>query len=155
MKKLLKLGWIAYFIILGSAFFTYIRYPNPKWIYEPSQVLTYSINLIPFKNIIYYGLGLLHNLINRDIALNYFIRNIFIGMPLGILIPMTLQKWNLKQILQLSFIIHFSIELIAFSLQIGIVDIDSLILRLLGALFTYVILKRHIAYNESVKIIMK
>lgn len=137
MKKLIKLGWLAYFIILGSAFFTYIRYPNPKWIYEPSQVLTYSINLIPFKNIIYYGLGLLHHLINRDIALHYFTRNILIGMPLGVLIPITLKKWNLKQTLVLSLVIHFCLELIGFLLQIGVMDIDSLLLRLLGVILVY------------------
>jgi glycopeptide antibiotics resistance protein len=90
-------------------------------------------NLIPFKTILYYlkgNNGLLIACIN-------IIGNIIALVPLGFLVPLVILKINWKKILALAIISGLVIEWTQFYLQIGIFDIDDVLLNGLGVIIGF------------------
>lgn len=148
MKKI-AVCWLIYFIIC-MLFITPVFQQNPKWMYDVNNLFKYSINIILFKNIIYYISGLRNNSINTNIVISFFIRNILIGMPLGVLIPLTFKNINFKKILLMTILISFSLEVVSFVLKVGVIDIDALLIRLIGSLIVYSIIKNISQLNNFI-----
>lgn len=92
-----------------------------------------NANLIPFKTIIPYLLGKGGFIIS---GLN-IIGNIFLLVPIGFLVPISFQRINWTNALILAFATGFSIELLQVVLQVGIFDIDDVILNGIGVLLGY------------------
>jgi len=90
-------------------------------------------NLLPFRTILAYlrgEKGLMIGGIN-------LIGNIILLIPMGLLLPLVFPKLNWKRTIVLAAAIGFSIEGIQVLLQIGIFDIDDVILNGLGIVAGY------------------
>ena len=97
----------------------------------------HSVNLIPFKTIFGYLIGLTNNT-NRDIALANLIGNILAFAPMGFFLPTLyrkLRKFLIFFIIML--VILILIELIQLLTMLGICDIDDVILNIVGALIVW------------------
>lgn len=87
-------------------------------------------NYVPFKTIIPYLVGKAGVLIG---GLN-ILGNILLLVPVGFLLPFLILKMNWKQTLLLAFLTGMLIEGIQVFLQVGIFDIDDVILNGLGVM---------------------
>jgi glycopeptide antibiotics resistance protein len=110
---------------------------------------TNEISLIPFATTIKGVSAIIKKadkpVINR--VLINFTGNIFLFIPLGLLLPLMSSGWHhLKKIIALAALASLSIELIQFiSLSFGVyryIDIDDVILNTLGAIIGYWIFKK-------------
>lgn len=99
-------------------------------------------NIIPFRTII----GTLHNGLNITSIVQIF-RNILMAVPYGVFVLLMLQNRNWWKMLLLAFAFTASIELSQLTIGLLInnmyrnVDIDDIILNMLGVYFGYVIYK--------------
>ncbi|MDU2114810.1 MAG: VanZ family protein [Peptoniphilus lacydonensis] len=107
---------------------------------------SWGVNLIPFrtiKNYIKYS-GFLHTLTN-------VFGNIIIFIHFGILIPEIFKKYrNVSKIVKLSFFTSLSVEFIQFFIGRS-VDIDDLILNVLGSAIGYFIWKSSLRFKFAKK----
>ncbi|WP_276088085.1 VanZ family protein [Pedobacter sp. JY14-1] len=90
-------------------------------------------NLLPFRTILAYLLGEKGLMIG---GIN-LIGNIILLIPMGLLLPLVFPKLNWKKTIVLAAAIGFSIEGIQVLLQVGIFDIDDVILNGLGIVAGY------------------
>lgn len=94
-----------------------------------------NVNFIPFKTTIFY---LKAEHVNTDIAVNNLMGNLILLLPLGLLLPLLFKRCQkLTSIVAISFVTSTSIEVIQFILQIGMADIDDIILNTLGAIMGF------------------
>ena len=107
-------------------------------VFKPDKYikLKTTFNLIPFKNITNYITHindfniLLHNLLNNIISL----------IPIGFLLPFVSNKTILfKNNLKISLVISTIIELSQLVLSLGFLDIDDIILHLIGTIIGWTI----------------
>ena len=92
-----------------------------------------SANLVPFKTILAYvrgERGWLSAFIN-------LIGNIVVMMPIGFIVPIIYPGLNWKKSLVIAFLAGFIIEGLQQILQVGIFDIDDVILNALGVMIGY------------------
>lgn len=95
-----------------------------------------NVNFMPFKMIKFYAT----NNVNLDIAINNLFGNIILLLPLGLLLPFLFYKCkNLLSVITIAFCTSLAIECIQFSLQIGMADIDDILLNTFGAMIGYTI----------------
>ncbi|MBU5668625.1 VanZ family protein [Peptoniphilus sp. MSJ-1] len=102
----------------------------------------WGVNLVPFRTILNYikYSGIWHTFLNVA-------GNIIIFIPLGILIPMIYKNYrNFKYILRISISLSFFIEFIQFFIGRS-VDIDDLMLNVVGGLLGYGIWKNYLRYK--------
>lgn len=93
-------------------------------------------NLIPLRSDLRYWHY--HQHYNFDIWFNNTIGNILIWIPLGILLPLVLRRCRRPAvILILSASLALFIEVVQLVTQSGIADIDSILLRIAGAMMGY------------------
>lgn len=98
-----------------------------------------NVNFIPFKTIVLY---LKAEHMNTSIAVNNLVGNFIILLPLGLFLPFLFKRCKkLTSVVTIVFITSFCIELIQFSLQIGMADIDDVIINTIGAMFGFAIYK--------------
>lgn len=142
--------WIIYFIAIGILFITPTFQLNPEWMYEINNVFNNSINIIPFKTIIYYISSLMDNSINVNIAIGFFIRNLIVGLPLGLLIPATIKNVNIKNFILITILVSLGIEVLSFMLRIGVIDIDAILLRLIAATIIFYTVKNIPKLNKFI-----
>lgn len=106
----------------------------------------WGVNLVPFRtirNYIKYS-GFLHTMIN-------IFGNIIIFVPFGILLAETFPKTrNILKILGITFATSFFVEFIQFFIGRS-VDIDDLILNLLGSVIGYFIWKKILRFKFAKK----
>lgn len=129
-KKILKLYMLLYLIIMMGFVFANFR----TNVYTEERIMTYEVNLIPFKSIF--------NLINNELGLNFGIYNIvgnFLMLtPFAILLPAISDKFKKTICFLISVIlISFSIEILQYIFNIGSFDIDDIILNCIGAIIVY------------------
>lgn len=94
------------------------------------------IQIIPFKTII--------DFLNKDYtsSISNVLGNILIFTPLGFLLPILSEKFKkAKNLLIISFLVSFSIELIQLFSGLGFTDIDDIILNVTGAILGFYIYK--------------
>lgn len=85
------------------------------------------INLNPF-------LLILDKTISIDILLKNIAGNIIAFIPMAILLPILINKLNLRSTIILCFVISISIELLQYIFRLGVTDLADIILNLLGGL---------------------
>jgi glycopeptide antibiotics resistance protein len=107
------------------------RFDQYQHIYQYSGVPFY--NLFPFRTIYHY---LTHrDQYNFDIWFNNTFGNVFLFIPLGMLLPILFRSCQSKvNALGISTAIAVVIELIQLITRSGIADVDSVILRVMGSL---------------------
>lgn len=114
-------------------------YSSP-WTWETKQFFDFSqwqsnVNFHPFEMILFYAAG---NQVNSDIAFNNLAGNLMLLMPLGLLLPFLFYKCkSFVTVTAIAFCVSFLIELVQFSLQIGMADIDDVLLNTFGAMVGY------------------
>lgn len=102
------------------------------------------IQIIPFKTII--------DFLNKDYSsfISNVLGNILIFTPLGFLLPNLSEKFKkAKNLLIISCLVSFSIELIQLFSGLGFTDIDDIILNVTGAILGFYIYK---CINKILKI---
>ncbi len=154
LKKMTWLGLILYsFVVLWKVVFSrliirvveYIRadgpqhlqfvYSNPST-WDTKQFFDFSmwesnVNWKPFEMIVFYANG---DRVNPDIAISNLLGNVILLVPLGLLLPFLFLKCkNLLTIIAIAFCTSCTVELLQFCLQIGMADIDDVLLNTLGA----------------------
>lgn len=98
-----------------------------------------NVNFIPFKTIVFYLKG---DYVNLSIAVNNLVGNLILLLPLGLLLPFMFKRCQkLSSVVAIAFITSLIIEVIQFVLQIGMADIDDVILNSLGAILGYIFYK--------------
>lgn len=106
----------------------------------------WGVNLVPFrtiKNYIKYS-GFLHTMIN-------IMGNVIIFVPFGILLPEIFSKArNILKILGITFATSFFVEFIQFFIGRS-VDIDDLMLNVLGSVIGYFIWKKNLRFKFAKK----
>lgn len=125
------------FIILLGGFRFHFGYHTNLWFY-----MKRSCNLIPFKTISNYFNDYIHDSISFQIIVDNMLGNLILFSPMGLLLPSLskkMQKWNYFIITL--FVILFSFELAQLLLELGIFDIDDIILNFTGAIIVYCIIK--------------
>ena len=107
---------------------------------------SWGVNLVPFrtiKNYIKYS-GFLHTMIN-------IMGNVIIFVPFGILLPEIFSKArNILKILVITFFTSFFVEFIQFFIGRS-VDIDDLMLNVLGSVIGYFIWKKNLRFKFAKK----
>ena len=106
----------------------------------------WGVNLVPFrtiKNYIKYS-GFLHTMTN-------IMGNVIIFVPFGILLPEIFSKTrNILKILGITFATSFFVEFIQFFIGRS-VDIDDLMLNVLGSVIGYFIWKKNLRFKFAKK----
>ena len=90
-------------------------------------------NFIPLKTITSYLVG------DKGSIIVFFelIGNIFLFVPIGFIVPFLFSKWDWKKSVILGILASLIIEILQLLLQVGIFDIDDIILNSLGVVIGY------------------
>lgn len=115
-------------LFLWIIIFTYV---SPLELFDQSRPVIRGVNLIPFHEIGQYLSGSAN--VSRTVVISNIIGNIVIFTPLGLYLPLLINKNNsfLKNVFAVA-LISLSIEIIQFVFAIGISDIDDIILNTVG-----------------------
>ncbi len=108
-----------------------------------------SVNLVPFRSIEeYYNTYFGNNLIANVNVLG----NVLIFAPLGVYTSMYFDKYSLLKCIIIGMITSIAVEVVQYTLAIGVTDIDDVILNTLGVsigVLTYqYLVKRCQIYNK-------
>ena len=130
-KKLIPALFAAYILLLCAVFF--LREPIGR----------VRINLVPFVTIRTYLTRLSENSINTDIVMEGIFGNILLMLPLGAFAAMfaALHEKIGKMFLALSFAFIAATELLQFAFRMGECDIDTIMLRFVGAVIGYGVIR--------------
>ncbi|MDQ6763760.1 MAG: VanZ family protein [Bacteroidota bacterium] len=126
---------ISYFLLLGYGVFFAPRRRGHHYNYE--------INFFPLKNSI-HGLFTL-DLHNKKEVYNFYLNligNIILFIPFPMVLIMVGKIDKFKVIILLAFLFSTSIEIVQYLFQIGLADIDDVILNTTGALIGFFIYKK-------------
>jgi glycopeptide antibiotics resistance protein len=97
-----------------------------------------SANLIPFKTVWDYIIR--HESYNAEIIFINLAANIIVFIPLGFFLPLLIKSFRkISIITALSFVIVLLAESLQYILNVGIFDVDDLILNTLGSMLGYMI----------------
>lgn len=135
-----------------------ISYVNTQsWLWTEKHFFDFSVwylnvNFIPFKTIVFYLNG---DRVNLDVSVNNLVGNLILLLPLGLLLPFMFKRCQkLSSVVAIAFITSLLIEVIQFVLQIGMADIDDVILNSLGAILGYIFYK-FIMWSLTLRIKLK
>lgn len=148
-REFVKLGFGLYIIALIGVTLFPIRIGYGK---QAVTMINMGINYIPFRSIAYdvgqIGTGSFSVGFQIKLLIMNVLGNLILLMPIGFLTPILWKKVNsLKDIVIVGFLVSLSIELLQLLenfLNIEhfrVVDIDDLILNVLGAVFGYMAYK--------------
>ncbi|WFD10597.1 VanZ family protein [Tepidibacter hydrothermalis] len=108
-------------------------------------------NIIPFKTITMYIVDFNHY--NFDIWFNNIFGNMIVFMPFGFLLPFICNKGrSFVQNIKISFLVSSGVELLQFIFELGICDVDDIILNVIGSTIGFCLYKLFI---KGVKAINK
>ena len=147
VKVLLYTIFVLYILVLFSILFMGFRRPIAFEVVnrDMASYFKFSSNFIPFKTITLYLGYLADGTINRNIAIENLIGNLLIFAPMGILLPClfkSLRKFSKFAIVMLIMLISVEVgQLLTFT---GSIDIDDVILNLLGAALFFCLAKTNI-----------
>ena len=144
-REIVKFGFVLYIIALIGVTLFPIRIGYGR---QAITMINMGINYIPFKSIIYdirqIGIGSFSVRFQIKLLIMNVLGNLILLMPIGFIVPVLWKKVNsLKDIVIVGFLVSLSIELLQLLenfLSIGffrVVDVDDLILNVLGAVFGY------------------
>jgi glycopeptide antibiotics resistance protein len=95
----------------------------------------YDINLIPLRNILREFRY--RSLVSRFNYYSNIFGNILLFFPLPIILKMYLRVYKFSSVLLLAVTLSVSIESLQYIFEVGVADIDDVILNTLGACFGY------------------
>lgn len=98
-----------------------------------------AFNIIPFSTIKEYVIN--HGSYNPSIIIKFFIFNLITYMPFAVSLDLSKIKNNNGLNYLIIFLTPIIIELLQVIFEVGLLDIDSIIINILGMLITYKILK--------------
>lgn len=148
-REIVKFGFGLYIIALIGVTLFPIRIGYGR---QAITMINMGINYIPFKSIIYdirqIGIGSFSVRFQIKLLIMNVLGNLILLMPIGFIVPVLWKKVNsLKDIVIVGFIVSLSIELLQLLenfLSIGffrVVDVDDLILNVLGGILGYMAYK--------------
>lgn len=118
--------------------------------FTPFRLEEYRYNLIPFKTISRFIFERDHY--NTDIWVKNLFGNIVLFMPLGVFIPLLNKKYvRVLPFFILVFSIMLTVELLQMFTRVGYLDIDDLILNILGAFIGLAFTKLFLVIYERMK----
>lgn len=130
---------ILYLLIL-----VYILWINPffhrSWVHklEWHKYIVEATNLVPFRTIVNYIVSLKDGTINEGIVLSNLTANILMFMPFGFLLLFYVTHQSGKRIITYSICAIVISEVLQCIFKIGFLDIDDILLRILGAIIGYI-----------------
>jgi glycopeptide antibiotics resistance protein len=131
-KKYIKIVFLCYFVVLLTVNFWGISIFSPRF----TDPINTSFNVIPFKTISTYLLNYDHYNFSTWFYNAFGLVLLFI--PFGLLIPLVfVDVKRVTQIVYLTFITSFSIEVVQRITMLGILDADDVILNLLGSIIGF------------------
>ncbi len=151
-QKLQDLILITIYIvyILFMAKILLFKNVPPSEIFSSDREISRILSIVPFYSIMkYYNSGVLWASVLNVIG------NIAIFIPFGLYLMMYTKNNTCKKVAITSLITSLVVELVQFVLDIGIADIDDIILNTLGGVagaFIYRILKLILKSDKRVKI---
>ena len=112
-----------------------------------------TINLIPFRTIIDYLFN--EDVIVRSFAFSNIIGNIAIFIPLGIYIPLLINKKSIFTNSAIVALISLCVEIVQYILVIGTADVDDIILNTIGGLLGILIFKLvYLIFKDKSKVVI-
>ncbi|MGM0854053.1 MAG: VanZ family protein [Bacillota bacterium] len=97
-------------------------------------------NFVPLKTLVGYVFNIDHY--NFDTWFYNTFGIVILFMPLGFLLPKVFSNLNtLKNVLYFSLVLSMCIEVFQFLTKLGVLDVDDVILNLVGATLGYLIFK--------------
>jgi glycopeptide antibiotics resistance protein len=159
IKRGLTIIFIIYSILISTLLFVdgnYRRFGSNVKIFSKEHFEYYS-NLIPFRTIYAFLSRIVEGTINLNAVLTNILGNIIVFAPYGILVPIIFKDKfdNVKNFILLMIGTVFIVECIQFITMNGALDIDDLILNVLGAVIMYGLMKVKIIKQIVYKIIGK
>ena len=120
--------WLLFGMRSGRLFWA----PDGYW-----ETLRENINLIPFRTISQYAEKLVNTKANGDSVINLF-GNVIMFVPLGFFLPAVFPKARpFRRSMLIALLILCAVELIQFFTLLGSLDIDDVILNMVGVLVGY------------------
>ena len=142
LKK--KVTWILFILylifLLSTTFYTKLTSNTiyPKLNIEP--------NIIPFSSIIETITLLVAKSQGITYLFDYLILDMLLFIPLGLFLPILFYKTKkVKTFILVCLIISFIKEVLQLLLNVGMFDVDDIILNVVGAMFSYLIFKKILA----------
>ena len=112
-----------------------------------------TINLIPFRTIIDYLFN--EDVIVRSFAFSNIMGNIVIFIPLGIYIPLLINKKSIFTNSAIVALISLCVEIVQYILAIGTADVDDIILNTIGGLLGILIFKLvYLIFKDKSKVVI-
>lgn len=112
-----------------------------------------TINLIPFRTIIDYLFN--EDVIVRSFAFSNIMGNIAIFIPLGIYIPLLINKKRIFTNSAIVALISLCVEIVQYILAIGTADVDDIILNTIGGLLGILIFKLvYLIFKDKSKVVI-
>ncbi|MCO7126991.1 VanZ family protein [Sporolactobacillus shoreicorticis] len=107
-----------------------------SFVWAPNNYFFYSTtNFIPFKTISSY---LNSEYISMFQAAELLLSNSILFVPLGIFLPIVFKRYrSLLQVIKITLIVGAAIEILQFFFRYGIMDIDEIILYMIGSVTGY------------------
>ena len=137
-KNVTSLLLLLYLIFLLSTIF-YTKLTTGT-VYPKLQI---EANIIPFSSIIETITLLVTKSQGIPYLFNYLILDILLFIPLGIFLPVLFpEKMTLKRFILICFILSFTKELFQFLFNVGMFNIDDIILNVVGGILSYILLKK-------------
>ena len=112
-----------------------------------------TINLIPFRTITDYLFN--DDVIVRNFALSNIIGNIAIFIPMGIYIPLLINKKSIFTNSAIVASMSLCVEIVQFIFAVGTADIDDIILNTIGGLLGILIFKIiYLIFKDKSKVVI-
>lgn len=131
LSRFLKFTWWIYsfnFVMLFLRPLMKFRYP------------TRMVSLVPFKTITTYLFGKTPNFTYQ--LFHNILGNIFLFVPFAFLLPICFSKGRtLKESFLYSFLLSTLVELYQFTFRVGVLDVDDVILNVIGGIIGYIVYK--------------
>lgn len=125
-------------ILIFLLFTAYLAALIKLLVFKYPPAMTFEIangNYIPFKTILNY-LGVLPE---SNIAIRNLGGNLALFIPLGFFAPLLRRSSGWKSVLIIALVISAALEITQGIFQVGVFDLDDILLNVLGALLGYVI----------------
>ncbi len=140
--------YIAYFLLMAKILL--FKNVAPSEIFSSDREISRTLAIIPFQSIMkYYNSGVLWASVLNVIG------NIVIFIPFGIYLTLYTKNKTLKKATFITLVTSLSVEVVQYVLDIGIADIDDIILNVIGGVvgvLVYKILRLILKQDKNVKI---
>lgn len=149
-KDRIRVFWIKTLFIIYCLLLITILFLNNEYrvgIYEDTSIFSKehfnSINIIPFHTIIEYIKGLITDNINIGIVIINLGINLVLFAPMGVFVTILFKDKikNIKQFIVAMIIVLLLVEILQFITLRGTMDIDDIILNIVGAILGYGLMK--------------